>query len=78
MMKNSKKQAAPDFWAYARSFLHTYLPKVRNLSQHTIASYKQSLTFYINYMETEIGIDRQNITFDCLSRKHQKLSRLDA
>jgi integrase/recombinase XerD len=72
MTRKNKKQAGPDFWQYARSFLHTYLPKVRNLSQHTIASYKQSMTCYINYLETQLEMERQNITFDYLSRKHVK------
>jgi integrase/recombinase XerD len=72
MTKKSKKQTGPHFWQHARSFLHSYLPKVRNLSQHTIASYKQSLTLYIHYLETEVGIERQDMTFDCLNRKHVK------
>jgi site-specific recombinase XerD len=72
MMKKSKKETGADFWIYARSFLHTYLPKVRNLSPNTIESYKQSLNFYINYLETQIGIERQDMTFDCLNRKHVK------
>jgi integrase/recombinase XerD len=72
MTKKSKKQTESGFWQYARSFLHTYLPKVRNLSQHTIASYKQSLTFYINYLENKMGIERQEITFGHMSRKHVK------
>lgn len=72
MTKKSKKQITSNFWLYARSFLYTYLPKVRNLSQHTIVSYKQSLTFYINYLETQMGIKRPDITFECLSRKHVK------
>lgn len=67
-----KKQTGPDFWQYARSFLHTYLPKVRNLSQNTIDSYKQSMTYYINYLETQLKMERQDVTFDCLSRKHVK------
>src|SRR5690606_24316574 len=72
MTKKSKEQAGSHFWQYARSFLHNYLPKVRNLSQHTIASYKQSLTFYIHYLEAEVGIERQDMTFDYLNRKHIK------
>lgn len=68
----SKKHIEPNFWQYARSFLHIYLPKVRNLSQNTIDSYKQSLSYYIDYLETQKGIMRQNITFDCLDRNHVK------
>lgn len=71
-MMKSKKQIGPDFWQYARSFLHTYLPKVRNLSQNTIDSYKQSISYYIDYLEIQIGIERQDITFDHLNRKHVK------
>lgn len=68
----SKKQTKPDFWQYARSFLHIYLPKVRSLSQNTIDSYKQSISYYIHYLETQIGIERRHITFDSLNRKHVK------
>lgn len=71
MMKN-KVQAEPDFWQYARSFLRVYLPKVRNVSPHTIASYKQSITGYIHYLETLQGVERQNVSFDEFSRKHVK------
>lgn len=71
-MTKNKKQIGPDFWQYARSFLHIYLPKVRNLSQNTIDSYKRSLSYYIDYLEVQKGIERQDITFDCLNRKHVK------
>lgn len=70
-MKN-KTQAEPDFWQYARSFLRVYLPKVRNVSPHTIASYKQSMTRYIHYLETQHGVERQSVSFDDFSRKHIK------
>lgn len=71
-MKKNRTQVNPDFWQYARSFLQTYLPKVRNVSQHTIMSYKQSITCYIDYLETQWGVERQHVTFDCFSRKHIK------
>lgn len=71
-MKKNKKQIGPDFWQYARSFLHIYLPRVRSLSQNTIDSYKQSISYYIDYLETQIGVERKDITFDCLTRKHVK------
>jgi integrase/recombinase XerD len=71
-MMKSKKQIEPNFWQYARNFLHIYLPKVRSLSQNTIDSYKQSISFYIDYLETQIGVERQDISFDHLNRKHVK------
>lgn len=72
MTRKNKNQNGPDFWLYARSFLHIYLPKIRNLSQNTIDSYKQSMTYYINYLKNQMGIERQDVTFDCLSRKNIK------
>ncbi|QOY36783.1 tyrosine-type recombinase/integrase [Anaerobacillus isosaccharinicus] len=71
-MMKSRKQIEPEFWHYARSFLHVYLPKVRNLSQNTINSYKKSMSYFIDYLEIQKGIERQDITFDFLNRKHIK------
>jgi site-specific recombinase XerD len=72
MMRKNKSQNGPDFWLYARSFLHSYLPKVRNLSKNTIESYKQSMTYYIDYLKEQKEIERQDVTFDCMSRKNVK------
>ncbi len=72
MMRN-KNLLCPDFWQYARSFLHTYLPKVRNLSPHTVASYKQSMTCYIHHSESQWGVKRQRISFDEFGRKQVKV-----
>ena len=72
MARKNENRNDSDFWLYARSFLHTYLPKVRNLSQNTIASYKQSMTYYIDYLKSQMGIERQDVTFECLSRKNVK------
>lgn len=72
MARKSENRNASDLWLYARSFLHIYLPKIRNLSQNTIASYKQSMTYYIDYLKNQMGIERQDVTFECLSRKYVK------
>jgi len=72
MARKNETRKGSDFWLYARSFLHIYLPKVRNLSQNTIDSYKQSMTYYIDYLKNQIGIERQDITFECLNRKNIK------
>jgi len=72
MMRKNKSRSGSDFWLYARSFLHAYLPKIRNLSQNTIDSYKQSITYYIDYLKDQMGIERQDVTFDCLNRKNVK------
>lgn len=72
MAKKNKNRNDADFWLYARSFLHVYLPKIRNLSHNTIDSYKQSMTYYIDYLKNKMGIERQDVTFDCLNRKNVK------
>ena len=71
-MRKNKNINDPDFWLYARSFLHVYLPKVRNLSNNTIDSYKQSITYYIDYLKKQVGINRQDVTFNCFNRKNIK------
>lgn len=72
MARKSKDQTNSDFWLYARSFLHVYLPKIRNLSQNTIDSYKQSMTYYIDYLKNQKGIERKDVSFDCQNRKNIK------
>lgn len=72
MAKKNKNRNDADFWLYARNFLHVYLPKIRNLSHNTIDSYKQSMTYYIDYLKNKMGIERQDVTFDCLNRKNVK------
>lgn len=71
-MKTNKASIDPDFWQYARSFLHVYLPKVKNVSPHTIASYKQSMMGYVDYLATQQGVERQQVSFDDFSRKPVK------
>lgn len=68
-MKKTKNKTNPDFWIYARSFLHVYLPKIRNLSPNTIEAYKQGITVYINYLKSQLQIERSEITFNCFSRE---------
>lgn len=68
-MMKTKNNTNPNFWIYARSFLHIYLPKIRNLSFNTIEAYKQGITLYINYLKSQLQIDRSEITFNCFSRE---------
>ncbi len=68
-MKKNKNIKESDFWKLARSFFHIYLPKIRNLSPNTIEAYKQGITIYINYLKSELEIERCEITFDCFTRK---------
>lgn len=70
MRKN--KNHEPDFWYYARNFLHIYMPDVRHLSQKSIDTYKQSLNCYLEFLENSRGIPRQNVSFDCFCRENLK------
>ena len=70
-MKNNKKND-PGFWKMARSFLHDYMPKVRNLSDKSVKSYKQSLNAYLGFLQSELCIERSEVTFECFSRKNIK------
>jgi integrase/recombinase XerD len=72
MTKKNETRNGHEFWLHARNFLIVYLPKVRNLSTHTIESYKQSMTCYIDYLRDVLNIERQHVTFDCLCRKNIK------
>lgn len=72
MKKKREDRHDRDFWLQARAFLHVYLPKVRNLSLNTVASYKQSMTCYVDYLANELGIERQDVSFESLCRKNIK------
>ena len=52
----------PDFARYLSKFLTVYLPGVRNVSQNTILSYRDSFKLLLIYFE------------ECLSKKPEKLS----
>ena len=49
-MKNTTREAVPNFWGYARNYLHQFLPQVRNLAPRSIEAYRISLESYIHYL----------------------------
>jgi len=58
----SKKETA-QFWATAAEYLDHHLKEIRQVSGHTIDSYRESLNSYIDYLETIEHINRKEITF---------------
>ena len=60
---------APDFWGYARNYLHHFLPQVRALAPRSIEAYRISLESYIHYLVTEKQVPRQDINFDHFNRQ---------
>lgn len=58
----SKKNTA-QFWDMASRYLDHHLKVIRQVSDHTIASYRDSLNSFIGYLETMEHISRKKITF---------------
>lgn len=63
---------APDFWGYARNYLHHFLPQVRELAPNSIDAYRISLESYVHYLVTQKQVPRQDICFDHFDRQTLK------
>ncbi len=70
-MKYNRNQDS-SFWKLARSFLHEYMPIVRNLSDKTVESYKISIKLYLTFINDEKNITNDKITFDIFTRANMK------
>ena len=51
MKYSSKKDTS--FWKLVRSFLHEYMPVIRNLSKNTVSTYKDSLQMFLDFLKEE-------------------------
>lgn len=71
-MKRHPVTDAPDFWVFARDFLHAYLPSVRCASVRTIEAYRISLECFLSYLTGNAHIARSDVTFDCFDRAQLK------
>ena len=71
-MRRDPKTGAPDFFCFARDFLHAYLPKTRGLSPKTIQAYRISLECYLSYLAETKRIERDRVSFDHFDRQHLK------
>lgn len=63
----SKKDIAL-FWNTAHEYLDHHLKLIRQVSENTITSYRDSLNCYIDYLEQVENVHRSKVTFDNLDK----------
>lgn len=56
----------------ARSYLHDYMPAIRNLSDKTIETYKQSLKTYLRFLKEKKNIEDELVSFEAFTRDYVK------
>ena len=71
-MRRDPQTGAPDFFSFARDFLHAYMPKTRGLSPKTVEAYRISLECFLIYLAETERIDRDRVSFDHFDRQHLK------
>lgn len=71
-MRRDPDTDAPNFWVFARDYLHAYMPRARRLSPRTIQAYRISLECFIGYLTDVQGVDREHVTFDHFERPRLK------
>lgn len=67
-----KRKKDKDFWILARTYLHDYMPAVRNLSDKSVDAYKQSLKTYLSFLEEAKSIAEEKVTMEAFSRNNIK------
>jgi len=71
-MRRDPRTDAPDFFSFARDYLHAYMPKTRGLSPKTIEAYRISLECFLGYLADNEHIERDRVSFDHFDRQHLK------
>ena len=71
-MRRDPETGDPDFFGFARDYLHTYLPKVQHSSPNTIQAYRISLECFLDYLTDHEHVERAHVSFDHFDRKQLK------
>lgn len=71
-MRRDPRTGAPDFFRFARDYLHAYMPKTRGLSPKTIEAYRISLECFLDYLAEAEHIEREHVSFDHFERPYLK------
>ena len=71
-MKRDPKTGAPNFFTFARDYLHAYLPTVARRSPKTIEAYRISLECFLDYLADHEHVERDHVSFDHFDRQHLK------
>ena len=71
-MKRNPKTDAPNFWSFARDYLHTYMSTVRGCSAKTTSAYRISLECFLRYLLDNWQVEREQVSFDHFDRDHLK------
>jgi len=71
-MRRHSTTGEPDFFGFARDYLHAYMPTVRRLSPRTVEAYRISLECFLGYLAETDHVEREHVTFDYLDRDHLK------
>jgi integrase/recombinase XerD len=71
-MRRDTNTGTPDFYTFARDYLHTYMPTIRGLSPRTIEAYRISLECFLAFLADHEHIGREKVSFDHFDRPHLK------
>jgi integrase/recombinase XerD len=69
-MKKDSSRSSLVFWDTAKKYLYHHLLDIRKVSPNTIASYRDGLNSYIDYLEQQKNLSRKNISFSDFSREN--------
>jgi site-specific recombinase XerD len=71
-VRRDPKSDTPNFFSFAREYLHIYLPTVQRRSPKTIEAYRISLECFLDYLAEHEHVERADVSFDDFDRQHLK------